>query len=79
MFVFLHTGIAPANPGPSLSIRCPACRQIGRFENLPGVVDAAMSNPSQSYSFGQRMCPNPDCRVHLFFIWDTKAKGGGVN
>ena len=58
----------------TVSIRCPLCRHKGTFEKTqqhdlqtsrsirvkPAVV--------QTIIFGQRRCPDPQCRAHIFFV-----------
>jgi len=46
-----------------ISMRCPACRQQGTFEPL-AVGDVLVDG---LVLLGQRRCPNPPCRAHVFF------------
>jgi len=48
----------------SVSMRCPACRQQGTFENL--AVDDLVAN--EEVVLGQRRCPNPSCNAHVFVV-----------
>lgn len=47
--------------------RCPACRQRATFDRLGTDVCVAVYN-GQSVVAGQRVCPDPKCQEHLFFI-----------
>lgn len=46
--------------------RCPTCRQRATFEALG--KDLTLYTESRSLQAGQRRCPDPGCRAHLFFI-----------
>jgi hypothetical protein len=51
----------------NLSIRCPACKQIGTFTTIG--QDIAFRDRDNSYkTVGHRMCPNPPCHAHLFVV-----------
>lgn len=47
-----------------VSTDCPHCGFKGVFEAI-GVNDGYSNN--DYYYFGQRRCPNPDCRGHIFY------------
>ena len=47
--------------------RCPACRQRATFDRLGTDMRVAVYN-GQSVVAGQRVCPDPQCHEHLFFI-----------
>ena len=49
---------------PTVSMRCPACRQVGTFETLLHVLDVSAAN----YLLGQRRCPKPGCNTHVFVV-----------
>jgi hypothetical protein len=54
----------------ALSIRCPACKQRAVLEAMLNVADAMINVASiGQFGFGQRKCPNPDCRAHVFVIF----------
>lgn len=53
----------------TVSLRCPACRQQGTFEPIPGVRDGTTGD----MFFGQRRCPNPDCQAHVFVVHKGRA------
>jgi Domain of unknown function (DUF4145) len=60
-----------SNGGNSpVALRCPACRQIGTFEPLQNVTDIHVA----PLFLGQRRCPNPQCRTHVFCIYDPNGK-----
>ena len=52
-----------------LSIRCPACRQIGTFDQLQNQSDVT----NGSLYMGQRRCPSLQCRAHIFCIYDANG------
>ena len=52
-----------------LSIRCPSCRQIGSFIGVENVHDLRTNDTF----LGQRVCPNPPCRTHVFVVADTNG------
>lgn len=52
---------------PVLSVRCPACRQIGVFEAV-GPNDHHLQ--PAGVTAGERRCPNPECHTHLFVVHD---------
>ena len=49
-----------------VAMRCPQCRQMGTFEVLTNVHDIRTDN----IFLGQRVCPDPTCRTHVFCIYD---------
>ena len=53
----------PANQ--PLSLRCPGCRHIATFNHFAGAYDVVLPSGTR---FGQRYCPNPDCRTHVFVL-----------
>jgi len=54
--------------GQSLSIRCPACGNVGTFETIHAILDIHV--PPNLW-LGQRCCPNPKCRNQIFCIHDN--------
>jgi Domain of unknown function (DUF4145) len=48
-----------------ISLRCPSCRQQGTFESL-NVVDVYGVDGQERFNLGQRRCPNPSCKAHVF-------------
>src|SRR5271166_5676934 len=60
----LKTGAHGAGGGP-LSVRCPACKQMGTFQ--PMGQDLQFTDEQfGTIQVGHRMCPNQPCRAHLF-------------
>lgn len=62
-----------------ISLRCPSCRQRGTFEavKVPDLThrsEPIVKQVPTFYVHGQRRCPNPDCRAHIFFIYERNKK-----
>ena len=58
-----------------ISARCPGCSQRGTFESAAeGVLDLWGQDASRSAPLvlGQRICPNDDCRTHIFFVKQSR-------
>lgn len=55
-----------------ISLRCPGCGQLGIFEPISDLVDIVNE---EMFRLGQRMCPNPACRTHVFIV-ASNSKGG---
>ena len=53
-----------------LSLRCPSCRQIGTFQ----AVHEKTVLTSETVLLGQRICPNPKCRAHIFVVWKSTGE-----
>jgi hypothetical protein len=72
-----NSSITVATLGP-MSVRCPACRQLGTFDRVPisqagqQIYDVQITSPDVACVTGQRLCPNQSCRAVLFFIWDSR-------
>ena len=49
-----------------LSMECPHCGHYGTFEKLSNDIQSRISGTS--HNFGQRRCPRPDCRGHVFTV-----------
>jgi len=67
----------------SVSLRCPACRQVGTFDriifsNQPILTDVSITAGGVSVISGLRFCPNLACRALLFFVWDRNRAGLAV-
>jgi hypothetical protein len=58
----LYSAEGPAPVG----LRCPGCRNRGTFEGF-GINDQPIGE-NGAFKAGQRRCPNPDCRAHVFVI-----------
>lgn len=56
--------------GPRVVARCPSCGHEAVFERFEERKDLLY----RGHVYGQRKCPNPDCRGHLFFV--SKGKEG---
>jgi hypothetical protein len=59
----------------SISVRCPACRQLGTFDviafpNVGPLHDVYINTGAAQMVSGLRLCPNRSCRALLFFVWD---------
>lgn len=54
-----------AVPMQTLSIRCPGCRQRATLEP----VGASDFSSHDGILLGQRRCPNPDCKTHVFVVY----------
>ena len=59
------------NFGP-ISVRCPACKQIGTFQQIG--QDLEFNTGTLVARVGHRMCPNPPCRAHLFVVTDVNTR-----
>jgi hypothetical protein len=63
--------------GNSVSVRCPACRQLGTFDRIffsnqgQQLAEVEIITGTIRVISGQRFCPNRSCRALLFFVWDT--------
>ena len=49
-----------------VALRCPGCRQVGTFEAMQNVSDVRV----HALFLGQRRCPNPHCKTHIFCIYN---------
>jgi hypothetical protein len=58
-----------------VKLRCPSCRQRGTFDTVVLHDLLTILRPSNiSVILGQRRCPDPECRAHVFFALDKAAK-----
>src|SRR5205807_4370589 len=77
-FVKMH-GMIIKIPNPAhttasvISVRCPSCRHQGIFESITNVNDVHQRVDQQDLRLGQRRCPNPVCRAHLFVVIGTNS------
>ena len=69
--VFCLGNVSKAS-GATVSMRCPACRQIGTFEPAGQDLSWTREGKAGTLDFGQRVCPNPKCRAHVFFVYDAR-------
>src|SRR5207249_4017215 len=56
-----------------VSMRCPACHQHGTWEATTG-ADLIGNFGSEPVYLGQRRCPNPACRTHVFTVMGNDNK-----
>ena len=58
-----------------VSMRCPACRQVGTFEALHQCNDiTVVVENNRRVWLGQRQCPNTACRTHVFVVHDHQTR-----
>lgn len=76
---FQTGGASVQDAGYVVTARCPHCSHNSIFEIPPGARDMQCSQPvlngvpvatGRSWLLGQRICPNPACRGHVFFVAD---------
>ena len=51
---------------PTISMECPHCGHFGSFLNISS--DTGIKSNSQTFAFGQRECPRPQCKGHIFTV-----------
>jgi hypothetical protein len=51
---------------PTISLECPHCGHFGTFQNVGS--DTGITTNGQTHSFGQRRCPRPQCKGHIFTV-----------
>ncbi len=54
----------------AVTLRCPACRNIGSFHGLSNVQDLF----NDTTFLGQRVCPNPACLHQVFVVSNIKGE-----
>lgn len=52
--------------GYKLVTTCPLCGKAATFNNAAETSDIQTSD--DQFTLGQRICPNPDCQLHVFFV-----------
>jgi len=57
--------------GTKIVTTCPLCGKVATFNNVAHIRDLGTSDGQ--FTLGQRICPNPKCQLHLFFIKDNKT------
>jgi len=57
--------------GYEIVVRCPECGHRGTFDTINECNDK-ITNDSK-YLLGQRVCPNPTCFCHIFFVYDLQT------
>ncbi len=68
----------PQESSTVISMRCHTCKQRGTFESMKVQdlyleTDEVLGNLRIIYILGQRRCPNPKCRAHVFIIYEKNA------
>jgi len=58
--------------GFEIVVRCPECGHRGTFDTINECNDK-ITNDSK-YLLGQRVCPNPECYCHIFFVLDIQSE-----
>lgn len=62
---------SPGATGPVVvSMRCPSCRQQGTLEPIPNINDVHQD----AFRLGHRRCPNPQCRAHVFVVFNQQGQ-----
>lgn len=76
MLMFKHVAANAFNSIPASSqivrVCCPSCRRNGTLEPTR-IDDLSIDNGQSPALFGQRLCPNPDCRCHIFFVMKGRS------
>lgn len=68
--------LAPMLP---IRLRCPGCKDRVALEGIPLEQDVVFGQADgPGFHAGQRVCPNPDCRTHLFVAYESRASGAAV-
>lgn len=57
----------------SISVRCPSCRQQGIFVPF-SAKDVQFRVNRESFTLGQRYCPDLNCKTHIFFVWSNNRQ-----
>ena len=78
--IFKCVNFSAIDPATVISLRCPSCRQRGTFETIK--VSDLQNNTGEGlnikdqifYIHGQRRCPNPECKAHIFFVYAANQK-----
>jgi len=58
--------------GFEVVVKCPECGHRGTFDTINECNDKITSD--NKYFLGQRVCPNPECYCHIFFVYDPQNK-----
>ena len=51
---------------PTISLECPHCGHYGTFQSVGS--DSTVTTGPSTKNFGQRKCPRPECKGHIFTI-----------
>jgi hypothetical protein len=65
-------GIGLVQTKAAVAAKCPGCQQMGTFDGILQ-SDAETNYDDRKYVFGLRLCPNPECKAVLYFIWDESG------
>jgi hypothetical protein len=55
------------NNGTAIVVKCPECGHGGTFDKIEVSQQDIITNDNK-FIVGQRVCPNPACLLHIFFI-----------
>ena len=53
-----------------IAVRCPFCKRESIFSRIGDLDDWGVP----PYLLGQRRCPNPECKGHIFFVYNNETK-----
>ncbi|HEV2881175.1 MAG TPA: DUF4145 domain-containing protein [Pyrinomonadaceae bacterium] len=75
MIFSVQTANIDDSKGNAVKLRCPSCRQRGTFDSLmQHDVNVLTASAKDRIIFGQRCCPDPECRAHVFFALDKLTR-----
>lgn len=58
--------------GFAVVVKCPECGHRGTFDRIKECEDR--NTDDSKFLLGQRVCPNPECYCHIFFVHDIQNK-----
>ena len=58
--------------GVEIVVTCPECGQGGTFDTIKECNDKITND--NIFLLGQRVCPNPQCYCHIFFVYNLLNK-----
>jgi len=50
-------------------VKCPGCGHRGTFDTIKDYRDQKITGLKFPITMGQRICPNPECQCHIFFVY----------
>jgi hypothetical protein len=56
--------------GVEVVVKCPECGQGGTFDKINECNDKLTND--RNFVLGNRVCPNPQCYCHIFFVYDFR-------
>ena len=74
MIVQATSGLSQVNFGHNVVLRCPNCRQLATFDRVDS-SELQFSTRNATFVVGHRVCPNPQCRTVVFFVWEFGKSG----